>query len=184
MKWERIPIAGVKHIEKAVLDTNRGDFIINTKGSNLKDVLKLEEVDQYRTVSNDLFEIQKVLGIEAARQAIITEYMETMKDNGININIRHAYLLADIMTSEARIKGAVRTGITGDKKSPFARASFEETIKHILNAAFNGEVENLEGIVENIIVGQPISAGTGVVKLTIDPKGFQKMIKLQEKAKK
>jgi DNA-directed RNA polymerase beta' subunit len=50
----------------------------------------------------------------------------------------------------------------------------------MLNAAFYGEVENISGITENLIVGHPISAGTGLVKLTLDPKNLKKMIKKQE----
>ncbi|MDD2531574.1 MAG: DNA-directed RNA polymerase subunit A'', partial [Candidatus ainarchaeum sp.] len=48
---------------------------------------------------------------------------------------------------------------------PFARAAFEETTKHLLEAAFKGERENLTGVVENIIVGQPVKVGTGIVEL-------------------
>ena len=181
IKWNKIPLEGVKHIEKAVLQEFNGEFVITTKGSNLKEILKLEEVDTYNTITNDIFEIQKVFGVEAARECIITEFMETFKDNGISLNLRHTYLLADIMTLSGSVQGIVRTGITGHKSSPFARASFEETIKHILNAAFNNEVETLTGVVENIIVGQPICAGTGTVKLTLDPKVFKKMVKANQK---
>ena len=74
-------------------------------------------------------------------------------------------LLADLMTYDGEIKGIVRTGITKEKASPFARASFEETVKHLVEAAFKGEKENLQGVVENIIVGLPIKVGTGTVKL-------------------
>jgi DNA-directed RNA polymerase subunit A" len=183
MKWNKIPLAGIKYIEKAVLQERDGEFIIITKGSNLKEVLKLEEIDSYRTITNDIFEIQKIFGIEAARECIVSEFRNTFKNNGINLNARHVYLLADIMTFSGSVQGIVRTGITGHKKSPFARASFEETIKHILSAAFNNEVETLTGIVENIIVGQPILAGTGTVRLTLDPKVFNKMIKANKKSK-
>jgi DNA-directed RNA polymerase subunit A" len=69
------------------------------------------------------------------------------------------------MTFSGDIKGIVRTGITKGKSSTFARAAFEETTKHLLDAAFKGEKETLNGVVENMIVGQPIKVGTGIVEL-------------------
>ena len=185
-KWNKIPIYGVKGIEKAVVIEENGEKLIQTKGSNLKEVLKTEGVDTFRTKTNDIFEIYKAFGVEAAREAIVRELKNTFDVNGIVVNIRHIYILADLMTSSGVIQGVVRTGITGKKKSPFARAAFEETIKHIISAAFNGEVEGLVGITENIIVGQPISAGTGKVRLTLDAKCLEKMIKakaMQDKKK-
>lgn len=184
LKWNKIQLYGVKGLEKAVVIEKNGEKFIQTKGSNLKEVLKIDGVDKYRTITNDIFEIYKAFGVEAARDSIVKELKYTFDSNGIAINIRHLYILSDLMTSSGIIQGVVRTGITGKKKSPFARASFEETVKHIINASFNGETEELIGITENIIVGQPISAGTGKISLTLDAKGLQKMIKAGEKQEK
>jgi len=181
LTWNKIPLYGVKGIEKAVLFKEGDEYIIKTKGSNLKEILKTEGIDTFKTTTNDIFEIYKLFGVEAARESIVRELSYTFQTNGINISLRHIYILADIMTVNANVRGVVRTGITGKKKSPFARAAFEETIKHIIDASFNGDVENLVGITENIIVGQPISAGTGLVRLTLDSKGLKKMIKIKEK---
>ncbi|MDD3975952.1 MAG: DNA-directed RNA polymerase subunit A'' [Candidatus ainarchaeum sp.] len=181
LKWEKIPLFGIKSIEKVVIIEENGEKVIVTKGSNLSEILKLEEIDLNRTVTNDINEINKVLGIEAARESIVRELYYTFKANGISLNKRHIYVLADLMCASGKVKGIVRTGITGHKNSPFARASFEETVKHILNASFYGEIEPLTGITENMIVGQPISSGTGNIKLTLDPKHLKKMIKKQEK---
>ncbi len=181
LTWNKIPLYGVKGIEKAVLFKEGDEYVIKTKGSNLKEILKTEGIDACKTTTNDIFEIYKLFGVEAARESIVRELSYTFQTNGINISLRHIYILADIMTVNANVRGVVRTGITGKKKSPFARAAFEETIKHIIDASFNGDVENLVGITENIIVGQPISAGTGLVRLTLDSKGLKKMIKIKEK---
>lgn len=183
MKWMKIPLFGVKNIEKVVVIKDGEAFIIHTRGTNLKDILKLENIDAERTCTNDIFEVNKVLGIEAARHAIVKELMDTFDSNDIKINIRHIYILADLMTMSGEVRGVVRTGITGSKGSPFARAAFEETVKHIISAAFNHETERLVGITENIIVGQPISAGTGMVRLTLDPKNLKKFIAKTEEAK-
>ncbi|MDD4049633.1 MAG: DNA-directed RNA polymerase subunit A'' [Candidatus ainarchaeum sp.] len=180
IKWNKIPLFGIKNIELTVVSEENGEKVIITKGSNLSEILKVEELDTQRSYTNDILEINKVFGIEAARESIIRELYNTFDSNGIDINKRHIAILADLMCFNGKVKGIVRTGITGEKSSPFARASFEETVKHILSAAFDGERENFKGIIENLIVGQPILAGTGRVKLTLDPKNLKKMIKKQE----
>ncbi|NMA44193.1 MAG: DNA-directed RNA polymerase subunit A'' [Candidatus Diapherotrites archaeon] len=163
-------IHGIKGIEKTIIvkekdNLGNEEFVIKTTGSNLKAVLKLEEVDQTRVFTNDILETTNVLGIEAGRTLIVKELKKVMDDNGIAVDVRHIMLLADLMTFNGDIKGVVRTGITKGKASPFARAAFEETTKHLLDAAFKGEKENLTGVVENLIVGQPVKVGTGIVEL-------------------
>jgi DNA-directed RNA polymerase subunit A" len=137
----------------------------------MKSILKMKEIDGVRSTTNDVKEISKVLGVEAGRMSIVYELDKVLRENGIAVDLRHILLLADMMTFDGEIRGIVRTGITRKKSSPFARASFEETAKHLLDAAFNGEKEMLQGVVENIIVGQPIKVGTGVVDLVM--KDFQ-----------
>ena len=158
-------VHGIKGIEKTLIVKENDEWVIKTSGSNLKYVLKLDEVNKERVFTNDIIETSKVLGIEAGRMLIVTELKKVLDDNGIKVDIRHIMLLADLMTFSGEVKGIVRTGITKGKASPFARAAFEETTKHLLEAAFKGEKENLTGVVENIIVGQPIKVGTGIVEL-------------------
>ncbi|MFH1663437.1 MAG: DNA-directed RNA polymerase subunit A'' [archaeon] len=156
---------GIRGIEKTIIVEENKEFMIKTSGTNLKNVLKLPEVDTTRTTTNDIKEISKVLGIEAGRATITHELHNTFVNNGILIDVRHILLLADLMCFEGDVKGIVRTGITRQKSSPLARAAFEETTKHLLDAAFKSEIEELTGVVENIIVGQPIRVGTGKVNL-------------------
>ncbi|MCX6804158.1 MAG: DNA-directed RNA polymerase subunit A'' [Candidatus Diapherotrites archaeon] len=158
-------VHGVKGIQKTLIVKENDEYIVKTSGSNLKAVLKLEEVDKEKVFTNDIIETSKILGIEAGRQMIVAELKKVLDDNGIKVDLRHIMLLADLMTFSGEVKGIVRTGITKGKASPFARAAFEETTKHLLEAAFKGEKENLTGVVENIIVGQPIKVGTGIVEL-------------------
>ena len=160
-------IQGIRGIEKTIVVEENKEFIIKTSGTNLKNVLKLPEIDTDRTTTNDIKEISKVLGIEAGRITIVQELHKTFRDNGILLDVRHVMVLADLMCFEGDIKGIVRTGITRQKSSPLARAAFEETTKHLLDAAFKGEIEELKGVVENIIVGQPIKVGTGNVDLVM-----------------
>jgi DNA-directed RNA polymerase subunit A" len=112
-----------------------------------------------------LFEIQKVLGIEAARQTIIDETMAVIKNQGLNIDVRHIMLVADMMTMSGEVQGINRTGIVRDKQSVLARASFETPLKHIINAALVGEVDYLQSVIENVMLNQPVPIGTGMPQL-------------------
>jgi len=162
-KVRDLQISGVKNIGKVVISKEDVEWVIHTEGSNLGAVLKMEGVDKTRTTTNDIHEIEKILGIEAARNAIIHEAQSTMEEQGLTVDVRHIMLVADMMTSDGTVKSIGRHGISGEKASVLARASFEETGKHLLRASIRGEIDYLTGIIENIIIGQPIPLGTGSV---------------------
>ncbi|MDP2750728.1 MAG: DNA-directed RNA polymerase subunit A'', partial [Nanoarchaeota archaeon] len=155
-------LCGVKGI-KQVLPLKRGEeFVIVTAGSNLYDVLQLEFVDTTRTVTNNIFEISEVLGIEAARQAIINEVFKVIESQGLNVDLRHIMLVSDTMCATGNIHGITRYGVVGEKASVLARASFETPIKHIIEAAMVGEEDKLDSVVENVMLNQPVPVGTGL----------------------
>ncbi len=166
-KIRDIHIQGVPRISQVLPVKKVDEWIIKTGGSNLKEVLKLPEVDETRTTTNDIFEIQEVLGIEAARNAIIREIKTTLNEQGLEIDDRHIILVADTMTCDGEIKGTNRYGIVKSKASVLARASFEIPLYHLFKAAANREVDELNGIVENIMINQPAPVGTGTVKLVV-----------------
>lgn len=169
-KVRDLQISGVKNIGKVVIRKEGTEWAIHTEGSNLGAVLKMEGVDKVRTTTNDIHEVEKVLGIEAARNSIIHEAQSTMEEQGLTVDVRHIMLVADMMTSDGIVKSIGRHGISGEKASVLARASFEETGKHLLRASIRGEVDHLTGIIENIIVGQPIPLGTGSVGVVMKDK--------------
>lgn len=155
-------VKGIKGI-KQVLPVKRGEeFIIVTAGSNFKDILELEEVDEKRTVTNNIDEVGSVLGIEAARQTIINEVNKVIENQGLNVDVRHVMLVADTMCVAGELKGITRYGVVNEKASVLARASFETPIKHIINAALVGEVDYLTSVVENVMLNQPVPVGTGL----------------------
>ena len=168
-KFRDLQISGIKNIGRVIIRRDE-EWIIHTEGSNLKEVLSMEGIDQVRTTTNNIHEIGQVLGIEAARQSIIDEAQKTLSEQGLSVDVRHIMLVADIMTSEGVVKSIGRHGISGEKSSVLARAAFEETGKHLLHASIRGEVDDLTGIIENIIIGQPIPLGTGSVGVKMDYK--------------
>ncbi len=161
------PIKGVNKINRAIarLDPKENAWIIYTQGSNLKDVLNMEGVDATRTYTNDIIEVENVLGVEAARNAIYREAENTLSEQGLNVDKRHLMLVSDMMTFSGAVRAVGRQGISGRKSSVLARAAFEITSKHLLKAGLLGEIDPLAGVAENIIVGQPVTLGTGAIDL-------------------
>ena len=180
-KVRDLQISGIKNIGKVIIRRDdvpmdlaefegQKEWIIHTEGSNLKEILSRDGIDPVRTTTNNIHEIGEVLGIEAARQSIINEAQNTLSEQGLSVDVRHIMLVADIMTSEGIVKSIGRHGISGEKSSVLARAAFEETGKHLLHASIRGEIDDLTGIIENIIIGQPIPLGTGSVGVKMDYK--------------
>ncbi|BBL62681.1 DNA-directed RNA polymerase subunit A'' [Methanobrevibacter arboriphilus] len=172
-KVRDLQISGIKNIGKVII-RREDEWIIHTEGSNLGDILKIDGVDGVRTTTNDIHEIETVLGIEAARNSIINEALRTLEEQGLSVDVRHIMLVADMMTSEGTVRSIGRHGISGEKSSVLARAAFEETGKHLLRASIRGEVDKLTGIIENIIIGQPIPLGTGSVGVVMKPNKSKK----------
>ncbi|GBF36396.1 DNA-directed RNA polymerase subunit A'' [Methanofervidicoccus abyssi] len=169
-KVKSIHLKGVPNISRIIIrkDETTGEYVLYSEGSNLREVFKVEGVDTTRTITNNIIEIQEVLGIEAARNAIINEMSDTLSQQGLTVDIRHLMLVADIMTVDGVVKPIGRHGVSGEKASVLARAAFEETVKHLYTAAQRGYVDKLNGVIENIIVGKPVSVGTGCVDVYID----------------
>ncbi|WP_394740618.1 DNA-directed RNA polymerase subunit A'' [Natronococcus roseus] len=166
-----ITFKGIEDISRVVirreeLDDGTEEFVLYTEGSAFGDALEIEGVDASRSTCNNIHEIHRNLGIEAAREAIIEETNNTLAEQGLDdVNVRHLMLVSDMMTNRGEIESIGRHGISGSKDSVLARAAFEVTVNHLLNAAIHGEVDDLDGVTENVIVGKPIKLGTGDVDL-------------------
>lgn len=170
-KIRDLRLKGVPSVERAnvQLDEKTGEIYLSTIGSNLARVSDMEGIDRTRTYTNNIIEIYNYLGIEAARQAIINELQATLDGARLEVDVRHLLMVADVMTSEGEVRAIGRHGVSGTKHSILARAAFEVTVNHLLKAGIIGEKDNLAGVAENIIVGQPISLGTGSVQLYYIP---------------
>jgi len=165
-----IVFKGIEEIERVVIRKEEIDgdeeFVLYTEGSAFGDTLDIEGVDASRTTCNNIHEIYRNLGVEAARETIIDETKNTLEEQGLDdVNVRHLMLVADIMTNNGEIESIGRHGISGNKDSVLARAAFEVTVNHLLDAAIHGEYDDLDGVIENVIAGKPISMGTGDVDL-------------------
>lgn len=163
-----LKVKGIDGIKRIIIrkEPNEG-YVIYSEGSNLEKVLEIEGVDPYRTTTNDIQAVGRVLGIEAARNMIIQEADNTLSEQGLNVDLRHIMLVADVMTTDGSIRAIGRHGVSKEKESVLSRAAFEITVSHLLQAARRGETDQLGGVAENIIVGQPVNLGTGAVELVM-----------------
>ncbi|MHA1110253.1 MAG: DNA-directed RNA polymerase subunit A'' [Promethearchaeota archaeon] len=178
-------ISGIKGVKRGIIykDNASGEWMIQTEGTNLGEVLKIEGVDSLKSISNHIHEIEKIFGIEAAREIIIREAKQVLRDQGLDVDQRHLLAMADLMCFTGRILQIGRHGISGVKESILARAAFEVTIKQLINASISGEEEKLKGIPENVIVGQLVpTIGTGAIKIQADLEKYREI--LQDMAKK
>nr|CAI39062.1 DNA-directed RNA polymerase III largest subunit [Paramecium tetraurelia] len=172
-KLLRLHIYGCANIKQTVIQVTDKDDKENVKGEarlfasgiGFKEILRLDNIDWKRTVSNHIMEIQSALGIEAARQSIVNEVYTTMQSHSISIDIRHILLLAELMTFKGRILGFTRQGIDQLKNSALMLASFEKTMDVFFNAAIQGKQDSMNGASQRVIIGQNVPQGTGMFDL-------------------
>ncbi|MGC2598640.1 MAG: DNA-directed RNA polymerase subunit A' [Nitrososphaeraceae archaeon] len=158
-------VKGVPDIERVTIVKQDDEWVIQTAGSNLAKVVALEGIDTSRSTTNNVYEIWQTLGIEASRTALVKEITNTLEEQGLEVDMRHIMLVADLMTSKGYLQQIGRHGIAGTKTSVLARAAFEITVPTIAKASLEGQVESLRGVTENVIVGATVPVGTGMVDL-------------------
>ena len=189
---ENIVIKGVKNIHNIVMTEISGyeeekhktkvnnklvptkEFILETDGTNLLDILALEYVDSKKTTSNDIIESYQIFGIEGTRNILIQELDEVFEEY---INSRHIDLLVDMMTSTGHLISINRQGISQGDIGPLAKCSFENTTEELINAGIFGKYDKLQGVSSNIMMGQKINSGTNNCDILLDE---QKMMELLE----
>ncbi len=167
-KLTEVTLSGIPNISRAILNQDKeGNFWIKTIGTNLEEVLKFEEVDQARTISNDVIEVSKVLGVEVARNLIVEEVYNTLQNVGLTVDLRHIFLIADAMCLDGTVRGIGRYGLSGETESVFARAAFEIPLKHLVEASLYHETDEFNYVANNVMSNQVIPIGTGAVKLVV-----------------
>jgi DNA-directed RNA polymerase subunit A" len=168
-------IQGIEGAGKAVIQRGKNDeFYVVAAGSNVEGLIDVEGIDKSRLYTNDVFAMYRLFGIEAARNTMVHELKSTLDEQKIDVDERHIMLVADAMSYSGGVKGVGRHGLSGQKNSVFAKAAYEETVKHLVNAAAFGEIDPMKGVTENILVGKQIPIGTGSVRLAIRKEDIKK----------
>ncbi|KAJ3704079.1 hypothetical protein LUZ61_007784 [Rhynchospora tenuis] len=155
----KVVVKGIPTIERAVIEKKKKNednkeidvYHLMVEGTNLLAVMGTPGIDGSKTTSNHVMEVQRTLGIEAARKIIISEIMSTMHCYGMSIDIRHVMLLADCMTYK--------------ESTVLKLASIGKSAEHIFNAAYSGKEDPIEGVCECIIMGIPMQLGSGMLKI-------------------
>ena len=163
-------VKGVQDIERVTIVKQSEEWVIQTAGSNLSKIIAIDGIDTSRIITNNVYEVWQTLGIEAARNALIKEVTNTLEEQGLEVDMRHIMLVADLMTSKGHLQQIGRHGIAGTKTSVLARAAFEITVPTIARASLEGQIESLKGVTENVIVGATVPIGTGMVELYMSVK--------------
>uniref|UniRef100_A0A3B3S3Q8 DNA-directed RNA polymerase subunit n=1 Tax=Paramormyrops kingsleyae TaxID=1676925 RepID=A0A3B3S3Q8_9TELE len=165
----KIVVQGIPEVARAVIhideQSGKEKYKLLVEGDNLRSVMATHGVNGSRTSSNNTYEVEKTLGIEAARSTIINEIQYTMVNHGMSIDRRHVMLLADLMSYKGEILGITRFGLAKMKESVLMLASFEKTADHLFDAAYFGQKDSVCGVSECIIMGIPMNIGTGLFKL-------------------
>lgn len=170
--FKSVEICGIAGIKKTVSSSNskqsNSETIVKTLGSNLYQLWLLDGADWRKTTSNVLHEVYELLGIEAVVELLFHEIKHVMVMANATISDRHIMVLVDTMTRSGYMVPNNRFGFNR-LHAPLSRASFEETLDNLQDAALFGEVDLLNDIISNITIGQTIPAGTGKISLHVDP---------------
>merc|ERR1711968_234135 len=187
----QLHIKGIKGIKKAYtdkqskscwvsddrgFDKNLQEYRIETDGTNLGAVMAHPLVDHTRTFSNDIVEMFRVLGIEGVRSTLFKELRNVFEFDGAYVNYRHLACLSDCMTFGGYIMSINRHGINKGEAGPILRASFEETVDVLLSSSLYSESDDLNGVTENIMMGQLARLGTGMIDVLMDDEKLKEAI--------
>ena len=172
-----IKLSGVEGITKVYyqLDNKTKQWKIETAGTNMREVMNIPEVDFTKVVSNNMWEIFGILGIEAARKFLVSEISTTISFGGTFIDPVHPALLADSMTSTGTITSVNRYGISKSVVGVFTPASFEQSHQNMLDAPAKGVTDDCSTVSASIILAKHVKIGTGYFGLFTNRKKFMKM---------
>jgi DNA-directed RNA polymerase beta' subunit len=165
---KNIQLFGITGIKNIFYQKIKDEWVIDTEGSNFKEILAHPKVDKVRTISNNMWEIYDTLGIEAARNFLINEFASVVSSDGTFVNDSHIMLLVDTMTFSGSIISISRYGMKKENCGPMAKASFEESLDNFLKAGAYGEKETTNGVSASIMLGKLSKFGTGICDVLVD----------------
>ena len=178
-KLNDVIVCGINSVTRAVINSNDMNYSNNNvssktiyslaiEGTGLDKVMITPGVDFRHCISNNILEVERVLGIEAARLTIINEIKTTFGGHGILVDNRHLKLIADLMTFKGNVLGITRFGISKVRESTLMLASFEKTTDVLFDSSYQSKADPIEGVSDCILVGRMIPIGTGLFKLKYD----------------
>lgn len=158
-------------VPRTVIDSATGavmeekEWIVETVGANFEAVLRHPWVCFKRTRTSDIIGVANALGIEAGTRAIVEEILAIMKAHGIEVDARHAYLIAEVMNHMGVVSAMTRFGAIHNTPSLVLHSSFEETGPKLSKGAAFGQFDAMAGPSERLMIGREVHMGTGTVHL-------------------
>ena len=147
----------------------RSDWIIQTDGVNIFEVLMMDFVDAERMMCNDINMVKEIFGIEAARAILVHEFGVLLSESVSDLNYRHISVVCDVMAYRGDLMSIDRHGL---KRSPdisaFAKASNEESVEILVNAGVFADTDRMTGVSSNILMGQQPNGGTNAFEILLD----------------
>jgi DNA-directed RNA polymerase beta' subunit len=173
--------------QNEIYNDDKGEFekvvewVLDTDGTNLMEILSNPNIDQTRTISNDIREIHSVLGIEAARNALYNELVNVTGEG--SMNYRHLSLLIDTMTYKGTLMSIDRHGINRNSSSALSKSSFEESVDMLINGSIFSEYDNTSGISPQVMLGKVPNCGSGNFDIVLDEELMIELLKSVDKKK-
>ena len=185
----QVLLKGIKGINKVSLNKKKYDlynpeeetfdkvveWVLDTDGTNLIEILSNPNIDATRTISNDIREIYDVLGIEAARNALYNELVNVTGEG--SMNYRHLSLLIDTMTFRGNLMSIDRHGINRNASSALSKSSFEESVDMLINASIFSEYDNTSGVSPQVMLGKVPNCGSGNFDIVLDEEHLMELLK-------
>ena len=157
-KLSNVVVSGISTVSRAVINKKENEkegvtsYNLAIEGSGLNEIMRIPGIDHRHCISNNIIEVERVLGIEAARMTIINEINFTMSGHSIHVDTRHMQLVADLMTFKGMVLGFTRFGISKMKDSTLMHSSFEKTTDHLYDSSFHSRNDVVKGVSECIIM--------------------------------
>jgi len=185
----QVLLKGIKGINKVSLNKKKYDiynpteetfdkvveWVLDTDGTNLIEILSNPNIDATRTISNDIREIYDVLGVEAARNALYNELVNVTGEG--SMNYRHLSLLIDTMTFRGNLMSIDRHGINRNASSALSKSSFEESVDMLINASIFSEYDNTSGVSPQVMLGKVPNCGSGNFDIILDEEHLMELLK-------
>ena len=185
----QVLLKGIKGINKVSLNKKKYDiynpseetfdkiveWVLDTDGTNLIEILSNPNIDATRTISNDIREIYDVLGVEAARNALYHELVNVTGEG--SMNYRHLSLLIDTMTFRGSLMSIDRHGINRNASSALSKSSFEESVDMLINASIFSEYDNTNGVSPQVMLGKVPNCGSGNFDIILDEEHLMELLK-------
>lgn len=138
---------------------------IQTEGLNFQQIWGFDDIlEVNQLMTNDIYQVLKTFGVEAARASISKQINEVFGVYGISVDPRHLSLLADYMTAKGGYMPLNRTGMV-NKASSFQQITFETSMKFLTDAALSRLSDQLESPSGRLVLGLPPHVGTGSFSL-------------------